>query len=348
MHTLPDAETAAHVKVTLEGGPSFVMSDGRDSLLKGALRAGLGFPYDCSVGNCGSCRFELLEGEVHTLWPAAPGLSERDRRRGKRLACQSVPMGTPLSIRVRTDPACVPLQCPQRQVGTLLQVEDLTHDMRAFTFVTPGPAMFEPGQYALLQFEALGQQRAYSMSNLPNAQGEWQFVVRRVPNGVATAHLFDALQPGDTLEIDGPYGMAFLRPLARDLLCVAGGSGLAPMLSIARAAAPQLAAAGRRLHFFYGARTRADCVAPAQLATLPGYGDTLVCHEVLSQPQADDAAWTGATGFVHEVVEARLGPSLAQLEIYLAGPPPMVQASLDLFLVQRGVPHAQVHVDRFF
>lgn len=335
--------------VTLVGGPGFV-ADGQDTLLKAALRAGIGFPYECSVGGCGACRFDLVEGEVHTLWADAPGLSARDRQRGKRLACQSVPLG-PVTARLRLDPACVPPIRPQRHAATLRRVDEVTHDMRQFSFTTTGPAQFLAGQYALLQFPTLGMQRAYSMSNLPNSQGEWQFIVRRVAQGRGTSHLFDQLRVGDVLEIDGPYGMAWLRPLQRDLLCIAGGSGLAPMLSIARAAAPQLQATGRRLHFFFGARSLADRAAQDLLAKLPGFGDLLQCEEVVSQPPgpaAGPGAWAGATGLVHEAVEARLGGQLAQHDVYFAGPPPMAQALMDLLMVRRAVPYGQIHHDRFF
>jgi toluene monooxygenase electron transfer component len=226
--------------------------------------------------------------------------------------------------------------------------------MRQFTFQGPGAAAFLPGQYALLQADGLpgkpgdgAAPRAYSMSNGPNATGLWQFIVRRVPGGAATGWLFERLQPGDTVTLDGPYGLAHLRELQRDIVCVAGGSGLAPMLAIARGAAPLLQAAGRRLHFFYGARTLQDLAAQRLLAGLPGLGQTLLCEEVVSQPEAS-AGWTGATGWVHDWLDARLGDQLAAHELYFAGPPPMVQAVLDLAMLRRGVPYTQLHWDRFF
>jgi toluene monooxygenase electron transfer component len=335
--------------VTLLGGPSFQVQ-AQDTLLQAALRAGIGFPYECNAGGCGSCKFELLDGELRTLWEQAPGLSPRDRQKGRRLACQSVPLG-PVTARLRLDPACVPAIRPLRQRATLTRVDEVTHDMRQFSFSTAGPAAFLAGQYALLQFPALGIQRAYSMSNLPNPQGEWQFIVRRVPQGAGTGQLFEQLRPGDALAIDGPYGMAWLRPPERDLLCIAGGSGLAPMLSIARAAAPLLRAAGRRLHFYLGARTPADRAAQALLAALPEYGELLQCEEVVSQPPPPEAgrgAWTGPTGLVHEAVDARFGDRLAAHEVYFAGPPPMAQALMDLLMVRRAVPFQQIHFDRFF
>lgn len=331
--------------ITLDGGPCFHAVPG-DTLLQAALRAGVGLAYECSSGGCGSCRMDLLSGEVSDLWPQAPGLTARDRQRGRRLACQTVPLGA-VRVKTRLDEACVPLHPPRRFSATLRAVQRVTHDLREFTFQGPAQAEFMPGQYALLRLGTHGPQRAYSMSHLPNAQGIWQFIVRRVPGGAATGALFDRLQPGDTVTLDGPYGLAGLRPLARDIVCVAGGSGLAPMLSIARAAAPLLAAAGRRLHFFYGARTVADRAAQRLLADLPGFGERLLCHEMISHPQPGEA-WAGATGWVHDALDAALGERLAEHELYFAGPPPMAQAVLDLAMLHRGVPFTQLHWDRFF
>src|SRR5271165_2044850 len=78
-------------RIQVESGEAFAITEEEDSLLRGALRAGLGFPNDCGVGGCGNCRFDLVSGSMQTLWAEAPGLSERERRRGRRLACQSKP-----------------------------------------------------------------------------------------------------------------------------------------------------------------------------------------------------------------------------------------------------------------
>jgi toluene monooxygenase electron transfer component len=332
-------------RIQIDNGPCFD-ANGQDSLLKAAMRAGVGFPYECSVGSCGSCKFDLLEGEVATLWEEAPGLSARDRQRGKRLGCQSLPL-CDVRVRVRTAPEYVASIRPQVSAVALVQTKAITHDMTEFTFQSTAPADFLPGQYALVQLPGIGAQRAYSMSNLRNDEGLWQFIVRRVPDGAGTRHLFEELQIGDSIDLDGPYGLASLRPLERDVVCIAGGSGLAPMLSIASAAAPTLRALGRQLHFFYGARTLQDLAAAPLLAPLPGFGEHLRYDEAISQPSSDDR-WSGHVGFIHDVVEQKLGPGLADCEIYFAGPPPMVQATMDMLMLRRGVPFAQIHYDRFF
>ncbi len=328
--------------IRIEGGAEFTQADGADNLLRAALRAGIAFPHECSVGGCGACRFDLLEGEMETLWDAAPGLGERDRRRGKRLACQSRPL-TDCTIRVRCDAACLPQIAPARRIARLTGRRMLTHDMAEIEFRAAGPADFLPGQYALFDLPGVTGPRAYSMSNLPNEAGTWQFIVRRTAGGRGSHALVDGIPLGAELSLDGPYGGAWFRAEAgRPIVCIAGGSGLAPMLSVARAAA---ARPDSEVDFFFGARTAADLCAGELLAGLPGYGDRLRLHEVLSE--APDEAWQGARGFVHDEVERRLGDRLTEREIYFAGPPPMIEAVQNLLMVQHRVAFDRIHFDRF-
>ncbi|MGU7814805.1 2Fe-2S iron-sulfur cluster-binding protein [Burkholderia sp. AW49-1] len=329
-------------QITIEGGATFAVDASEDALLRGALRAGVGLPHECSVGGCGACRFELVSGSMATLWPDAPGLSERDRTRGKRLACQSRPTGD-CTIRVRCDDSYLPVVAPSRREAELVARRSVTPDMSEFTFRAPAAATFRAGQYALLYPHSAKGARAYSMSNLPNGDGLWQFVIRRVPGGAGSNALFDRIGIGDRILLDGPYGHAYLRDDdARDIVCIAGGSGLAPMLSIARGALAQPGAA--HVHFFYGARSQADLGAATELEAL--------AHERLSISIVLSAAdpsqqWNGATGFVHDEAERVLARPLDQYRFYFAGPPPMIEAVQDLLMLRHKVPFAQLHFDRF-
>ncbi|WP_233560257.1 2Fe-2S iron-sulfur cluster-binding protein [Oleomonas cavernae] len=173
------AECAA--VVSIEGGGCFVQGPDDASLLQAALRCGVGMPYECSSGGCGSCRIQVLSGKVESLWPEAPGLSPRDRRKGLLLACQTRAVGD-LAIKVNTDAGCLPKVPPQVIIVRLVDVRDLTRDIREFRFAGPGPANFLPGQYAILH-DRDGLRRCYSMSNLPNGEGHWEFQIKRVPGG---------------------------------------------------------------------------------------------------------------------------------------------------------------------
>lgn len=327
-------------------GSTFLQT-GSDTLLRAALRAGQGLAYECNAGGCGACKFELLEGEVEELWPTAPGLSPRDRQRGRRLACQCRARG-PLVIAASQSQEYVPQIPPARREAKLVARVPITHDIWEFQFHAPGPADFLPGQYALMDLPGVAGSRAYSLANIANADGAWHFQIRRIPGGAATAVLFDQLAVGDTLSLDGPYGIATLRTASpRPLVCIAGGSGLAPMLAIARGAAAAGLLRDRPLYFFYGGRTPADLCGREQLAALAAPPGAIHYLPVVSAPPPGQP-WTGAQGYVHEHLAAQLPGPLADYEFYFAGPPPMSQALQELLMVTHQVPYGQIHFDRFF
>lgn len=330
-------------RIRLEGGGVFDVSAEEETLLRGALRAGIGFPHDCNVGGCGNCRFDLVDGEMEMLWADAPGLSERDRRRGKRLACQSRPRGD-CTIRVRPSDEYRPAVPPRRLEAVLMRRTPVTADMAEFTFSTVAPAAFVAGQYALFHPPGVEGVRAYSMSNGPNPDGEWRIVVRRVPGGRGSNAMFDGLAIGDVVALDGPYGHAHYRAeVERDVVLIAGGSGIGPIVSIARAALA--VTPRRRISVFEGARTRADLAFGSLFGAIDPEAITYV--PVLSaEPEGSD--WAGARGFVHDTVEARLGESISESEFYFAGPPPMIEALQDLLVLRRTVPIDRLHYDRFF
>jgi toluene monooxygenase electron transfer component len=114
--------------VRIEGGAEYACAED-DTLLRAGLRAGLGFPYECNAGSCGTCKVELLAGAISSLRPDAPGLAERDRAKNRVLACQARPTAD-CAIKVRLRPENVPVHRPARFLATLAGWRDLTHDMR--------------------------------------------------------------------------------------------------------------------------------------------------------------------------------------------------------------------------
>ena len=319
-----------------------------DTILRAALRLGLGFPYECNVGSCGNCRFDLIEGEVAHDRVDAPAWTDRDRQRKRYLGCQARPRGD-CKIKVNLRGHYKSLHKPVRTEARLFETEDITHDIREFRFRLADPAPFLPGQYALLYVPDVTGGRAYSMCNVTDDGAEWHFQIKLVPGGAATTQLFNNLGIGDSIKVDGPYGMAYLREdVPRDILCLAGGSGLSPMISIARAFARSEKLAGRNLHFIYGGRGARDICGEPMLQCLPGFGTRIFYHPAVSAPESDpENTWTGRVGFVHAVAQEMHGERLAEFEVYFAGPPPMAEA-VQKMLVEMKVPQSQAHFDQFY
>lgn len=344
------AQQGAQPVITLAGSAQHFSVQPGDTLLQGALRAGIGFPYECLSGSCGSCVCELEQGAVDDMWPEAPGLSARARQSGRVLACQSVPRGDCV-VRVRQQPRYIPPIPPARRPVSWDSIVALTPDMALLTFIGAGPAQFLPGQYALLRLAGNEQAgvRAYSMSNLPNPQGRWEFIIKRVPGGRLSPLLHGLQDPDTQVLLDGPYGTAFLQADApRDIVCIAGGAGLSPMASILRGAASLPALSTRALHLFYGGRTAQDMCDAALIRDDPLlHGRVLLTSAISDAGQAAGVQWGGEIGFIHQVVARRMGAGLAAAEIYLSGPPAMVDAVQNMLVVEYRVPSSQIHFDRF-
>lgn len=311
-----------------------------DTLLQAALRSGVGLPYECNSGGCGTCKFELIDGDVSDAWPDAPGRSASDRLRGRRLACQSIPRAD-CTIKVRPGAEYVSPTPPEVTGLSLMRSREIARDLRELTFVADSPARFQAGQFAMLQLNGL--RRAYSMSSTATEHGYWQFVIRRTDGGRMSADLF-GLQEGARVLMDGPYGLAHYRAQSqRDLVCIGGGSGLAPLLSILKAAhvVPR-----RPSWLFYGARTAAHLpdvvhLLGAHVAPAVRYRPVISMQPTATAPQV-------AEGLVHEHLMAALTSPAHEHDFYLAGPPPMIESCLRLLVVDHGVPQSQVIYDRFF
>jgi toluene monooxygenase electron transfer component len=329
-----------------DDGPEFRCLPG-DTLLRAALREGIGLPYECVSGGCGTCRVQLKSGDLDDVWPQAPGLPARSRDRGFRLACQSRPQSDcMISIRM---PLVAPHgPRPRSRRATLVSRETLTQDMAEFQFTTGDAADFLPGQFALLSLPGVTGDRAYSMSNLPNADGHWRFTIKRMNNGAGGRALFEAMTVGTEITLDGPYGLSYLRTDSpRDIVCIAGGSGLSPVMSILAAAARDTLA-DRRITLFFGARQPADLCAETLIARDPVMAARVARHHAISDPNVPAVEWSGERGFIHEVARRHLEAvgNPADNDYYFCGPSPMTEA-VQKMLFDLKVPVGQIFYDRF-
>lgn len=331
------AELPGHYRVTVEpSGDSFVVQPG-ENILAAGRRAGVWLPFECGWGACGTCKLTLIEGQIDTLFDTAPAIHPRDARRGRILACQSA-AGSDLVVKAtRTD------ESPRTHLGTgdytahLAQVDELAPDIRRFRFRLDRPTDYREGQFAVLE---LGPdlRRCYSMA-ATSGERHVEFIAKRYAGGRGSERLF-SLPLGSVVPIELPYGDMWLRQDERPIYLIAGGTGVSAILALAH----QLAATNdpRPVRAFYGATSVTELVGRSQLAhLLAGLPDGHL-HATTSTPSADVST---PSGYVTDALAAH-ADSIAGARIYLAGPPPMVDAVLKL-LSAGGQSIDTIHYDRF-
>ena len=222
--------------------------------------------------------------------------------------------------------------------------------MAEFCFRTEQLADFLPGQYALLQLDDVPGVRAYSMSNLPNRNGEWHFIIKKIENGAATQKIFQTIKVGDTVKLDGPYGFAYLRPdNPRDIVCIGGGSGLSPIMSIIRAAVREPKLNDKSIYLFYGGRGPSDICVPKLISNEEELNKRVINLNAISEPDLDPTGvWGGDICFIHELVEKKLAATMQDYEFYFCGPLKMTETVARILMINHQVPFEQLHYDRFF
>lgn len=328
--------------VTLPGGRTFTA--GRDSVLNHALAEGVPFPHSCTVGTCGSCKSRLVSGRVWELTESAITLTSEELRAGYILPCQSVARG-PLELDVPGF-AEIPDHPLRHTSGVISGQRPLTHDIVELRLALDDPIEYTGGQYAELSTEKLTTgPRAYSFAEAPNpaALDRPCFYVRRTPGGEFTEWLFDADRTGTSVQVTGPFGNLWLRPGAGPALCVAGGSGLAPVKSLVETAAQDRS--DREFVLVFGARTQRDLYCVEELEKLAATAGSLRFVPVLSEEPAD-SDWAGARGLVTDALVTLAPELLASCDAYVCGPPPMVDAVEDLLCGGRA-DEGFFHADRF-
>jgi propane monooxygenase reductase component len=207
------------------------------------------------------------------------------------------------------------------------------------------PLTFRPGQYVDIRIPGHeDEHRSFSMANLPSDSGELEFMIKLYPGGRFSGLLADdAIKPDDEVSVTGPYGVFTLRTSSpRRLLFIGGGAGMAPILCLLRAM--REAGVERPAVYYYGARRPTDLFHQEQLEELVRELPDFAFVPALSEPVEDDG-WSGETGLITDVVE-RLEDDLAEVDAYLCGPPPMVDAAIAL-LEAKGVPEAHIYYDKF-
>jgi propane monooxygenase reductase subunit len=295
-------------------------------LLDAAVRAGLGLPYGCRKGNCGTCKVQVLDGEVDLDIPSTYSLSQYEQDRGVTLLCSAYACSDLVLEVDGLDMEFVANAVPPREIaGEVAAVEPLTHDIRLLRIALAEPMEFRAGQFAQVRAPGTDVWRSYSMANPPGRPDEAEFMIKAIPGGAFSSCL-ETLRVGQPITLNGPHGDFAVRHNQRPLLLVAGGAGMAPMWSMLQDLAHRQDP--RRITYFYGARTPADLFHLEQLAEIQGALDLRVVV-ALSEATEDSAAGHRA-GLVTDVLRQDLGRTVADHDAYLCGPPPMIDASLTL------------------
>lgn len=316
----------------------------QQTLLDAAAEAGLLLPAQCRQGSCGACHATATRGDyllgAHN--PQALPAGE-----GGLLLCCTQPRSE-LAIALPYEAARIGRGGIPRREAAISAVEPLSEDtVRLELRLTPDEsgaavAEFEPGQFMELEVPQAGLRRAYSLANTGNWEGRLEFLVRLQPGGRFSAWLRQQAQPGQTLVVHGPQGAFGLRENGlRARWFVAGGTGLAPLLSMLRRMAEFQEPHPARLYF--GVNRREELFGRAQLdalrAELPALQLTLCVRE-------PDANWSGFAGTPVDALARDLDGLSSFPDLYLCGPPGLIEAAQALALA-RGVPAEQVHSERF-
>jgi CDP-4-dehydro-6-deoxyglucose reductase len=317
-----------------------------EAILPAAIRAGVGLPYGCRDGACGSCKSRLVEGRVIHGAHQAKALSAAEEDAGWILTCCATPQ-TDCVVQARTVAGAgeyPPIKMPAR-VAALARAAP---DVMVMTLQLPATVAFKyrAGQY--LEFILRdGARRSYSMATAPEQLGSPPVVelhLRHMPGGKFTDHVFGAMKEKDILRVEGPFGSFFLRDdSAKPIVLLASGTGFAPI----KALVEHLRATGntRPAVLYWGCRHKADLYqhdwALDAAAALPH----LRYVPVLSEASAEDA-WRGRSGLVHEAVMADL-PDLSGHEVYACGAPVMVDAARRDFSARCALPPEAFFADSF-
>lgn len=327
-----------------------------EPLLHAGIRHGLELPYGCASGTCGTCLVKRLAGNVANGWLEAPGLSGVDPQAREFLMCQcaaldDVVMETRSHVYRSDAGACA----VGRANGILRTRPAIARDIMEFAIDLDSPMSFEAGQFVALAIPGIAGRRVYSMTHFNRNARRLEFVVKRKAAGAFSMRLFTGSCDGLPVEVFGPLGRAtFLPSIGKNLLVIAGGSGIAGMMSILSRAVEEGYFVRHAGHVFFGVRAWADAFYLERLAAMVEAARgrlkvTVALSDEDVPPGAVEKhpALAFVRGLVHEVAIRGMNGQYANVRAYVAGPPPAVDAALRVLVREAKLPRTEIRYDKF-
>ena len=340
-------------KVRFEPVDIEIEVDEEETVLDAAFRQGISFFHGCREGQCSACKQFLVEGDLEMDRYSTFALNEYEAEEGYVLLCRSHAYSDLeielLNFDEHMLQSGIPIQTVQAEVAEIVA---LTHDIRRLVLklVDPPEMNWITGQYVEITLPGTEETRSYSLSNVgtavPAARDDvLEFMIKLYPGGkISNLFLEDELKVGDRLQVTGPYGTFTLREDSdRDMIFIGGGAGMGPLWALLNYMDAQ-GIDDRKVTYYYGARTGKDLFYLDKLQELSERLPRFQFVPALSEAGPEDE-WDGETGLITEVVD-RLEGDLTGVEAYLCGPPPMVDAAIEL-LERKGVSDADTFYDKF-
>ena len=330
-------------QVTVQpSGRQFNCEDG-ETVLTAAIRNGVGLPYGCKNGACGTCKGKIVAGSVTHGKHQEKALSAAEEENGGSLFCCATPHGD-LVIEAREVLGAG--EFPIKKLPSrVAKVEKVTDDVTVISLQLPASERLQyfAGQYIEFLLKD-GKRRSYSMANAPHLDETITLHIRHMPGGLFTDHVFKSMKERDILRFEGPLGSFFLREEStKPIVFVASGTGFAPIKAIIEHAAYEKTE--RPMALYWGGRRPKDLYMHALCEewarTLPHFKYVPVMSEALPED-----GWSGRTGFVHRAVMEDF-PDLSQHQVYACGVPVMVDAAKRDFVAQCKLPEEEFFADSF-
>lgn len=332
--------------ITVEPSGRLFTAEPEEAVLAAGIRQGIGLPYGCKDGACGSCKCKLISGSVVHGPHQSKALSADEEAAGYVLTCCGVAHSdVVIESRQVTEIGAFAIKKMPVRVSAL---ERASHDVMVLRLQLPASDTFQyhAGQYVEFLLRD-GDRRSYSMANAPHTQTaapSLELHVRHMPGGKFTDHVFGPMKEKDILRIEGPYGSFFLREdSAKPMVLLASGTGFAPIKAVIEHM--QFKGIAREATLYWGGRRPADLYQSAWIEARLAEMPNLSYVPVVSNALPDDA-WTGRTGFVHEAVLQDL-PDLSGHEVYACGAPIVIESAKRDYTGKAGLPEEAFFADSF-